>query len=784
MHETHFHCCIRPLNPENNRFLQKWDAATGLALIFVCFVSPYEVAFMSTDGGGYNDMGSFDFLFWINRLIDLLFIVDMVLQFFLMYPVRHKYGSFLISNQKIIAQHYLKTWFAIDFISVLPFDLIGLFLQSGDVSKLKILRVVRLLRLLKLARLLRSARMIKRWETDMGLSYRKMTMFGLLVTVCIAAHWISCYLGIINSLQGDVCHGSIEDSPDCIMTWFSPAATEFEVTGTPLTAYNNYVVALYVAATVIVHPHALPPKNDHEYIPFIIMIFVGGFIWTRVISRSTAIITSLDRHRIHYHQTMDDLNKICIERGLPRDLRRTLRIFFMNTRNCSEDQTWDQILGRMSPALRTKVLYQTSKDWICRVPLLAGTSQWFLQEVTLHLKHHQYSKNETFGDNWHMYILRIGLCNWSKGEGKICLLEPGCVWGEEHLVLTQAHLLRPNTTRSINFAEVLSLHRKEFHDVCFKFPDYQRTLRRRYIWFSVIRSILVNGKNKMGKREKKSEIPAEYKFEEKSQSFHELKEKEAKSELKRISEVSKSKSGETIHRIHYFSSTEDPQSFDEYKEKQAQLDIGRTGEMFSGPVMRDFKGTLEKQDAGMSGARGYAQEPSLSDRLSALESVMYTHTNLMHKMHDEFAEVRRRLDEKQCDPQPQEDTDHGARFKKPKAGRSSDDENLLEGLYELCSQIEELKANHAAPHEWKASPRAVLASLNDAVRTAKTNVSQEPRPPGLLHVLHEAVLPISDGSNNLPSTAPSKPLLQPTPLSPSHPTTMSLPNSVDSTIEV
>ena len=62
-----------------------------------------------------------------------------------------------------------------------------------------------------------------------------------------------------------------------------------------------------IGSCKFVHPHALEPKNDGERLPFVFLIFLGGFMWTRVISRTTALMTSMDRHTIFYHQTMDDL---------------------------------------------------------------------------------------------------------------------------------------------------------------------------------------------------------------------------------------------------------------------------------------------------------------------------------------------------------------------------------------------------------------------------------------------------------------------------------------------
>ena len=64
-----------------------------------------------------------DPLFQTNRLVDVIFLSDMVMQFFLMYPtndVNSAEGERWVRDQGKIAQRYLtSTWFYIDTLSIL-----------------------------------------------------------------------------------------------------------------------------------------------------------------------------------------------------------------------------------------------------------------------------------------------------------------------------------------------------------------------------------------------------------------------------------------------------------------------------------------------------------------------------------------------------------------------------------------------------------------------------------------------------------------------------------------
>lgn len=481
------------LHPEESSFARHWDMVTAVCLVFVCFISPYEVAFHTQQE---TTVGA---LFVMNRLVDAVFICDMGIQFFVMYPVTTHHSTVYIAEHVLIMRHYLRTWFMVDLVSVFPFDILGLLLESDELSQLKLIRAIRLVRLLKLARLLRAMRIVKRWEVEVGMSYRKMSLMQLFGAVIVACHWFGCCLGIINSLQGEACFAP-DEPVGCAVTWISETATKRAAGGGgELVPWQSYVIALYTATTIIVHPHFTDPTSDGERICFIILIFVGGFLWTRVISQSTAVSSSMNRHIIQYHQTMDDLNMYMGQIRMPQDMKRHLRCFFMNRRNASEKSAWNQILVDMSPVLRTEVCFFMYKKWLQRVSYLRGTSKLFTSRLTLAMDKQTYAKEETFGDDFKLYILVMGMA--SRGEGKICIMGTGSTWGEEHLLLSAWFLLRPNTAFAMTYIEVLSLDRSSFEAVVEEFPEMQLHMRRFFVWYLVIRGIIHRGKAVKEKRE-------------------------------------------------------------------------------------------------------------------------------------------------------------------------------------------------------------------------------------------------------------------------------------------
>ena len=110
-----------------------------------------------------------------------------------------------VDEPKLIVCHYLKGWFVLDIISILPFDLASLKdpnedpdaeSSSSDLSVLKLVRIIRLLRLIKLVRLAKSSRIIGRAMEYVSLSSTSQTAVGLMMQSLLLTHWFACILMI------------------------------------------------------------------------------------------------------------------------------------------------------------------------------------------------------------------------------------------------------------------------------------------------------------------------------------------------------------------------------------------------------------------------------------------------------------------------------------------------------------------------------------------------------------------------------------------------------------
>ena len=109
--------CI--IDPQRSRWTKQWDILMLLALAFTAVVTPVEVAFL--------DEGEYITPLWVwNRVVDLIFLLDMLITFNMAYQEEPDIGGHWVFSRRRIAIRYLCTWFVIDLFSVLPFFLITL----------------------------------------------------------------------------------------------------------------------------------------------------------------------------------------------------------------------------------------------------------------------------------------------------------------------------------------------------------------------------------------------------------------------------------------------------------------------------------------------------------------------------------------------------------------------------------------------------------------------------------------------------------------------------------
>jgi potassium voltage-gated channel Eag-related subfamily H protein 2 len=181
-----------PLQPTDT-LIRNWEGFMMLLLLYVTFVTTYEIAFVK------REELILDGLFWTNRFVDFGFVFDLWVNFNVAFTDEE--GS-LVSSKKLVRNRYLRGWFPLDILALLPFGMIGFLMNSDEVKDMAFMRLIRLLRLMKLARLMKASRIINKVMMSSDLLMRQWAFFKTFLLLALFFHWSVCALLILTDLEG------------------------------------------------------------------------------------------------------------------------------------------------------------------------------------------------------------------------------------------------------------------------------------------------------------------------------------------------------------------------------------------------------------------------------------------------------------------------------------------------------------------------------------------------------------------------------------------------------
>lgn len=478
------------INPDSNWFATWWQFATFAGLIFVALITPIQVGLLQLN---------FDALFVVSILVDLIFFIDMFLQFCTAYSKRTVRGvEWEVRMHRIVAQ-YLKTWFFLDFITLIPFDLMAMGGEDSVVAELKTVKVIRILRLLKLMRLLKSSRIIHKLEIPMAIPYQQMALIRFLLVLGLVCHWLACLWALTLQLSDD-------QSPK----WIDGIRESDQVN--QISHVYTYLSAFYFCSYTMtsVGYGDLGPKNITERTVCTMMILTAGLCWAYVLGEVCGIVTEMSIDSQRFRKRMHQLNAMMDHQDLPKALRLRLRSFFLQNRYQAFYLTQQELLKEMSPQLQSEVCTALHLPWIEKVSFLQqfmklirfqegkgvhiGPYHACIADISRELKSVAYAQQESFENVQVLYILSKGLVALDNRIG-----HDGTVWGED-FVLSDLSLIRPVDAFALTYVEVMCLSREGLMSVVERrkrtCPYLGRLVRRYCVRMAASRGVLAEARRR------------------------------------------------------------------------------------------------------------------------------------------------------------------------------------------------------------------------------------------------------------------------------------------------
>jgi hypothetical protein len=196
----------------------------GLLILYAVLVTPVEIAF---------NVIPFPRAEHFNLFVSFVFMLDVVVTFRTTVPVSATDPTLLVEPISI-AHRYVFSWFIVDLLSSIPFDLF-----MSALGFVRILRLFRLFRLARLGKVFKLARYIDAVEDVTGLPPATFDLITMLVQVYFIAHLMTC-----------IWWGLCDTASEAGQQWYSNKDLVYaDLTQSPVAI--RYVAALYWTFTTM-----------------------------------------------------------------------------------------------------------------------------------------------------------------------------------------------------------------------------------------------------------------------------------------------------------------------------------------------------------------------------------------------------------------------------------------------------------------------------------------------------------------------------------------------------
>ncbi|XP_063993727.1 potassium/sodium hyperpolarization-activated cyclic nucleotide-gated channel 3 isoform X4 [Diachasmimorpha longicaudata] len=517
-----------------------WDLCMLLLLVANLIILPVAISFFNDDLSTR----------WIafNCLSDTIFLVDIVVNF-RTGIMQQDNAEQVILDPKLIAKHYLRTWFFLDLISSIPLDYIFLiFNQFQDFSEsfqllhagraLRILRLAKLLSLVRLLRLSRLVRYVSQWEEVYIPLYqqperhyerratppqpdrtskilqnlqkkrterrgrlssdnmnKKKSGFSKSDLIFKFLNMASVFMRIFNLICMMLLIGHWSGCLQFLVPMLQGFPSNSWVAINELQEafwLEQYSWALFKAMShmLCIGYGRFPPQSLTDMWLTMLSMISGATCYALFLGHATNLIQSLDSSRRQYREKVKQVEEYMAYRKLPREMRQRITEYFEHR---YQGKFFDEelILGELSEKLREDVINYNCRSLVASVPFFANADSNFVSDVVTKLRYEVFQpgdiiiKEGTIGSK--MYFIQEGIVDIVMANGEVATsLSDGSYFGEICL-LTNAR--RVASVRAETYCNLFSLSVDHFNAVLDQYPLMRRTME----------SVAAERLNKIGK---------------------------------------------------------------------------------------------------------------------------------------------------------------------------------------------------------------------------------------------------------------------------------------------
>ncbi|GFY39251.1 potassium voltage-gated channel protein eag [Trichonephila inaurata madagascariensis] len=331
-----------------------WDWVILCLTFYTAIMVPYNVAFKNKTSEDVS-------LLVLDSIVDVIFFIDIVLNFHTTFVGP---GGEVVSDPKIIRMNYMRSWFIIDLLSCLPYDVFNAFDHDDDQGIGSLFSALKVVRLLRLGRVVR--------KLDRYLEYGAAMLILLLCFYMLVAHWLACIWYSIG--RSDAENGFVHSwlwklsNTTGKHFYFKPSSnsesnTTHELHKGPPRG-TMYVTALYYTMTCMtsVGFGNVAAETDNEKAFTICMMIIGALLYATIFGHVTTIIQQMTSVTARYHEMLNNVREFMKLHEVPKALSERVMDYVVSTWAMSKGiDTKKLIFRKVSDVKRERELSERRK---------------------------------------------------------------------------------------------------------------------------------------------------------------------------------------------------------------------------------------------------------------------------------------------------------------------------------------------------------------------------------------------------------------------------------------
>ena len=319
-----------------------------------------------------------------------------------------------VVDLKKIRRNYLRGFFLIDLLSILPINYVEQIVRQGgsatggkgDLKTLKILRLVRLTRLLRLARV---KKLLKTYTEMMENMAGIFSLLSIIILALFLSHFVSCVWYYIGSIEG----GWVENTFDCGdgSAGGDALAAPCEHSGKDLGA--RYLATYWWSLTLLLTAELsnnIIPFTNGEIIFVILLQLMGAIVFGFIIGTVGTILMSWGLLEEKITRKLAELREFMKEKNVPVLTRKKVKKYMEEYYRSKTSYDEREVVENLPPAMAVELLDSIYRGTLLKVPIFKD-----LDEVNFAIAGYILSPCESFDDreSWSLFIQDV-IC-------KICL---------------------------------------------------------------------------------------------------------------------------------------------------------------------------------------------------------------------------------------------------------------------------------------------------------------------------------------------------------------------------